>query len=227
MGLGHRTGIDTPGEFGGTVPDRAWRDRLNARGGGLPQAQAPPVRHRRRHQPPVDRGRRGQPRRRPGRPAGHAAADGGGLLGRWPTATTACARTSAPPWRTPAAGCCSASSPAPPQHVTIDPAVARRRSSTACTTPPSTAPRPTCGRAGTRAATRCSARPAPPSALNRPNDQSWYVCFVNDPQRPIVVAVTVEDGGFGADAAAPVARTIVSKWFHQPIKYIAGKSKTF
>ena len=30
MGLGHRTGIDTPGEFGGTVPDRAWRDRLNA-----------------------------------------------------------------------------------------------------------------------------------------------------------------------------------------------------
>ena len=30
LGLGHRTGIDTPGEFGGTVPDRAWRDRLNA-----------------------------------------------------------------------------------------------------------------------------------------------------------------------------------------------------
>jgi penicillin-binding protein 2 len=63
--------------------------------------------------------------------------------------------------------------------------------------------------------------------LNRPNDQSWYVCFVNDPQHPIVVAVTIEDGGFGADAAAPVARTIVSTWFHQPIKYIAGKSKTF
>ena len=53
------------------------------------------------------------------------------------------------------------------------------------------------------------------------------MCFVNDPQHPIVVAVTIEDGGFGADAAAPVARTIVSKWFHQPIKYIAGKSKTF
>ena len=62
--------------------------------------------------------------------------------------------------------------------------------------------------------------------LNRPNDQSWYVCFVNDPQRPIVVAVTVEDGGFGAEAAAPVARTIVSKWFDQPIKFIAGKSQT-
>ena len=32
----------------------------------------------------------------------------------WPTATTACARTSAPRWRTPAGACCSASSPAPP-----------------------------------------------------------------------------------------------------------------
>jgi penicillin-binding protein 2 len=61
---------------------------------------------------------------------------------------------------------------------------------------------------------------------NRPNDQSWYVCFVNDPKRPIVVAVTVEDGGFGAEAAAPVARTIVSKWYDKPIKYIAGKSRT-
>jgi penicillin-binding protein 2 len=60
----------------------------------------------------------------------------------------------------------------------------------------------------------------------RPNDQSWYVCFVNDGARPIVVAVTIEDGGFGADAAAPVARTIVSKWFDQPIKFIAGKSRT-
>jgi penicillin-binding protein 2 len=52
------------------------------------------------------------------------------------------------------------------------------------------------------------------------------VCFVNDPQRPIVVAVTVEDGGFGAEAAAPIARTIVSKWYRQPIKYIVGQSHT-
>ena len=26
LGLGHRTGIDIPGEFGGLVPDRRWRD---------------------------------------------------------------------------------------------------------------------------------------------------------------------------------------------------------
>jgi penicillin-binding protein 2 len=62
---------------------------------------------------------------------------------------------------------------------------------------------------------------------SRPNDQSWYVCFVPDRTRPITVAVTIEDGGFGADAAAPVARTILSKWFNVPIKFIAGQSRTF
>ena len=35
--------------------------------------------------------------------------------------------------------------------------------------------------------------------------------FVPDAERPIVVAVTVEDGGFGAEAAAPVARTILAE----------------
>jgi penicillin-binding protein 2 len=61
---------------------------------------------------------------------------------------------------------------------------------------------------------------------SRPNDQSWYVCFVNDGARPIVVAVTVEDGGWGAVAAAPIARTIVSQWYGQPIKFVAGESHT-
>ena len=44
-------------------------------------------------------------------------------------------------------------------------------------------------------------------------DQAWYVCFVNDPERPIVVVVTVEKGGFGAETAAPAARMILSEWF--------------
>jgi penicillin-binding protein 2 len=44
-------------------------------------------------------------------------------------------------------------------------------------------------------------------------DQSWYVCFVPHPTRPIVVVVTVEKGGFGAETAAPAARLILSKWF--------------
>jgi penicillin-binding protein 2 len=62
---------------------------------------------------------------------------------------------------------------------------------------------------------------------NRPDDQSWYACFVGDPARPIVVVVTVEDGGWGATAAAPIARTIVSKWYGQQVKFVAGDSHTY
>jgi penicillin-binding protein 2 len=58
-------------------------------------------------------------------------------------------------------------------------------------------------------------------------EQSWYMCFINDPSRPIVIAVTVEEGGFGAETAAPIARLIASKWFGQPEKFVAGTSKTF
>jgi penicillin-binding protein 2 len=58
-------------------------------------------------------------------------------------------------------------------------------------------------------------------------EQSWYMCFVNDPKRPIVIAVTVEEGGFGAETAAPIARLIAAKWFGQPEKYVVGTSKTF
>jgi penicillin-binding protein 2 len=44
-------------------------------------------------------------------------------------------------------------------------------------------------------------------------DQSWYACYVPHPSRPIVVVVTVEKGGFGAETAAPAARLILSNWF--------------
>ncbi|HWY90059.1 MAG TPA: penicillin-binding protein 2 [Solirubrobacteraceae bacterium] len=58
-------------------------------------------------------------------------------------------------------------------------------------------------------------------------DQSWYMCFVGDPQRPIVIAVTVEQGGFGAETAAPIARLIASKWFGKPQRFVSGTSRTF
>jgi penicillin-binding protein 2 len=52
------------------------------------------------------------------------------------------------------------------------------------------------------------------TAERAPNpDQSWYAAFVDDPIKPIVVVVTIEKGGFGAEAAAPAARLILSKWF--------------
>jgi penicillin-binding protein 2 len=57
-------------------------------------------------------------------------------------------------------------------------------------------------------------------------DQSWYMCYVADPHRPIVIAVTVEQGGFGAETAAPIARLMASKWFGKTEKFVAGSSHT-
>jgi penicillin-binding protein 2 len=58
-------------------------------------------------------------------------------------------------------------------------------------------------------------------------DQSWYVCYVPDKKKPIVIAVTVEQGGFGADTAAPVAHWMLGKWFGVKIdKLMSGAAKT-
>ncbi|MET0603557.1 MAG: penicillin-binding transpeptidase domain-containing protein [Baekduia sp.] len=59
-------------------------------------------------------------------------------------------------------------------------------------------------------------------------DQSWYVAYSYDhtPERkPILVVVTVEKGGFGAESAAPAARLILSKWFNVSPKLIRGSSQ--
>ena len=58
-------------------------------------------------------------------------------------------------------------------------------------------------------------------------DQSWYACYVDDPVKPIVVVVTVEKGGFGAESAAPAARLILSKWFGvKDSEFRVGESAT-
>ena len=64
---------------------------------------------------------------------------------------------------------------------------------------------------------------------NGQQDYSWYACFVppSATSTPIVVVVRVEQGGFGAVAAAPVARQILSQWFFRnPGTFIVGSSKT-
>jgi penicillin-binding protein 2 len=45
-------------------------------------------------------------------------------------------------------------------------------------------------------------------------DQSWYsvIAPYNNPR--IVVTVTVEHGGFGVESAAPIARSILERYFH-------------
>jgi penicillin-binding protein 2 len=52
-------------------------------------------------------------------------------------------------------------------------------------------------------------------------DQSWYVALAPYPDPEVVVAVTIEQGGFGADAAAPAAAQILSSYFDRP-KAAAG-----
>jgi penicillin-binding protein 2 len=66
-------------------------------------------------------------------------------------------------------------------------------------------------------------------AHGRQRDQAWYAAYVpaSATSKPIVVVVTVEQGGFGAVAAAPVARQILSQWFYgKPGPYVPGTSTT-
>lgn len=57
-------------------------------------------------------------------------------------------------------------------------------------------------------------------------DQSWYVAYVPHPDKPIVVAATVERGGWGADRAAPAVCRILRSWFAESAACVAGGSRT-
>jgi penicillin-binding protein 2 len=61
-------------------------------------------------------------------------------------------------------------------------------------------------------------------------DQSWYAAYVPRTatnRKPLLVVVTVEGGGFGAEAAAPAARQLFSQWFTgKPGAFTAGSSST-
>jgi penicillin-binding protein 2 len=53
-------------------------------------------------------------------------------------------------------------------------------------------------------------------------DQSWYVVLAPYPDPRIVTAVTVEEGGFGAESAAPVALSILEAYFGKQASAITG-----
>lgn len=48
-------------------------------------------------------------------------------------------------------------------------------------------------------------------------DQSWYCILAPYPTPRIVTCVTIEEGGFGAEAAAPAAHTILEAYFHDQL----------
>lgn len=60
-------------------------------------------------------------------------------------------------------------------------------------------------------------------------DQSWYVALAPYPNPRYVVAVTVEQGGFGAESAAPAARMILAKLLGVKGKqqFVPGKSRSY
>ncbi len=53
-------------------------------------------------------------------------------------------------------------------------------------------------------------------------DQSWYVILAPYPNPRIVTAVTIEEGGFGAEAAAPAAKEILEAYFGKHSHGTAG-----
>ena len=58
-------------------------------------------------------------------------------------------------------------------------------------------------------------------------DQSWYAVYADHPTQPIVVVTTIEKGGFGAETAAPAARVILAEWFDRRDKeFVEGSSQT-
>ena len=218
LGLGHRTGIDIPGEFGGLVPDRKWRDAGYAKYQKCVKREKVPaqtfaaLKKCGGIERPWSTGDnvnlavgQGDLQATPLQLAtAYSTIANGGRVVRPHLAMSvedgrgARSRSSAPP---PGA---TSSSPSRPGHDPPGPARARPRS------PGGTSADVFKGFAGGKLTvygkTGTVERPGQP-------DQSWYACYVPHPSRPIVVVVTVEKGGFGAETAAPAARLILDNWF--------------
>ena len=67
------------------------------------------------------------------------------------------------------------------------------------------------------------------NAHNQETDSAWYACYVpaSATSTPIVIVVWVEKGGFGDQAAAPVARMMLNQWFYgKPGKFQVGANTT-
>lgn len=232
-GFGQPAGIDIGGEISGTVPSPRWRDERN-------RLQSECTRDRQRHPNPAQRRFRGacayaDGTNRPwseGDNTSLAVGQGDFLATPLQLAVAYAAIENGGTIVRPHVGLQVADrfgrvlqqiDPRPARHVDIPQAdlQAIRDGLHAAAQQPSgtsydvmgTFPRPVFGKTGTAQFT------------GRP-DQSWYVAYVPDPVRPIVVACTIESGGFGAQAAAPAVRLILSQWFGVKKQVIAGSSRT-
>jgi penicillin-binding protein 2 len=113
-------------------------------------------------------------------------------------------------------------SPAPQRSVRIDPtyrAAIMEGLHDAAQSPNGTSydvfgsfPVPVCGKTGTAQ--------RPPHA-----DQSWYAVLAPCPNPKVVTVVTMEEGGFGVETAAPAAKAILKEYFHEHPYGDAQKAK--
>jgi penicillin-binding protein 2 len=235
FGIGRSTGIDLPGESVGTLPTPRWRTGRNKLEAQCDRATGP---------------FKGKPKHAPG---GCGIADGTNrpwsvgdnenlAVGQGDVQATplqlavaysavANGGTVVRPHigldvQNPAGTILQKINPAPARRLPINPfylATIRQGLRDAASQPGGTSydvmgtfPEPVYGKTGT-------------AQYNGQPDYSWYACFVPPGQtnKPIVVIVHVERGGFGDVAAAPVARQILSQWFFgKPGAYKSGSSAT-
>jgi penicillin-binding protein 2 len=215
LGIGHPTGIDLPGEVAGLLPTPAWRNQL------FKEAQAP-------NSPggsdivPGDRSEgdsvnlaigQGDLQTDPLQMAvAYSAIANGGYVVRPHVGLEV---------QDPTGGVVQEINPGPQRHLNISPTyrnailqgIHMAAQSPGGTSYPvfSNFGVPMAGKTGT------AQRPGQ-------QDQSWYVALAPYPNPQIVVAATIEQGGFGVQAAAPVARQILAAYFnaHKGVAKAAG-----
>jgi penicillin-binding protein 2 len=227
LGLGHRTGIDLPEEGSGLIPDPAWRDRQNRKEArcrkklgrpcgyadgtnrpwtpgdetnlsvGQGDLQASPLQMAVAYSTIVNGGRVPRPH------LGAQVNDSRGLVQRLDAPAAKRVKMD-PAWRDAIMQGLHAAASAPGGTSTdVFKDWPQNRY-------------PVYGKTGTA------------QRAGRPNDQSWYVAYAHDTSRPngrpIVIACTIEDAGWGATAAAPAVRLMLSKWFNVKAKLVRGSS---
>jgi penicillin-binding protein 2 len=234
-GIGRRTGIDLPDENDGNLPDAHWRDERNKLEAECDSATGP-FKGKAKH-PPGGCGIAFGDNRPWSIGDNESLAVGQGDVQVTPLqlAVAYAAIANGGTIVTPHLGLDVQSpdgfvqrsfNPAPKRHIPINPLyleTIRAGLRAAASQPGGTSadvfqnfPQQVYGKTGT-------------AQYNGQQDYAWYACFVpsSATTKPIVVVVTVEQGGFGAVGAAPVARQILSQWFYgNKGTYVAGSSKT-
>jgi penicillin-binding protein 2 len=232
-GIGRRTGIDLPGESSGNLPSPRWRTHINHLESECEKGIGPFKKYGKRSFCGIADGSN-----RPWSVGDNVnLAVGQGDVQVTPLqladayATIANGGTVVRPHiglevDSPDGGVLQKIQPAPARHVNINPSyldAIRTGLREAASAPGGTSadvfgnfPEQVYGKTGT-------------AQYNGKNDYAWYACFVPiwATKTPIVIVVTVEQGGFGAVAAAPVARQMLSQWFFgKKGQYVSGKSTT-